>query len=431
MELLYNTKTTNKLNTIVINRPREPLTIFLFTIFILLFSFSTSYGQQNQKSKDSTATENIGAYPDYAYVRAGDFDGAIKIPGVAGSFKLGGFVQMNANFDFDNQGFQQIGVPFSVPLDGDSEDGEQQFAIHGRLTTFNFDYRRETKVGDLRIFIEFDMFGEGNTGEFTNDYTVRLRHAGVELGNWRFGQYHSGFIDLFSLPESADPESPLAGAVLRQPGIYYMRGDHVGSNWGVGIENPAFDYSGNNDQYRSESMPTLVAFRRLERTWGYVRLAGLFKQLRSKEEDTYVGGVHLSGQWNTNFIKEKDNLKFGAQYGDGFVHYYSSFVGGLDGFIADNGDIEATGILALHLDYQHWWTDRLRSTIMYSFFDLDSPDLADGLSYSDGERYTVNLFWDPIKSVSFGWELNYQTIETANGADGSGLRFEMVGRFFF
>jgi hypothetical protein len=210
-----------------------------------------------------------------------------------------------------------------------------------------------------------------------------------------------------------------------------MRGDHVGSNWGVGIENPAFDYSGNNDQYRSESMPTIVAFRRLERTWGYVRLAGLFKQLRSKEEDTYVGGVHLSGQWNTNFIKEKDNLKFGAQYGDGFVHYYSSFVGGLDGFIADNGDIEATGILALHLDYQHWWTDRLRSTIMYSFFDLDSPDLADGLSYSDGERYTVNLFWDPIKSVSFGWELNYQTIETANGADGSGLRFEMVGRFFF
>ncbi|MEM9001815.1 MAG: DcaP family trimeric outer membrane transporter [Bacteroidota bacterium] len=401
-------------------------------IFFLVIASVVTTPIRAQVAADSTDTDKyIGGFPDYAFVRAGDFDGAISIPGIPGSFKIGGFVSLNVNYDTDNQGFQQIGTPPTIPLDGNSEDGEDQFAIHARLTTFNFDYRTPTKVGDMRIFIEFDMFGNGD--EFTNDYDVRLRHAGVELGNWRFGQYHSGFIDLFSLPESADPESPLAGMVLRQPGIYYVRGGdgHEGTNYGFGIENPAFDVGGNTDLVRSEAMPNFVAFGRLERDWGYLRLAGLFLQLRSKTEDIYTGGIHLSGRLDTPFITEKDNLKFGAQFGEGFVHYYSSFVGGLDGVISDDGTVDATGILGAHLDYQHWWSKNLRSTFMFSFFELDSPNMADPLSYSGGERYTVNLFWNPIASASFGWEMNYNTIETADGSDGEGLRFEFVGRFFF
>ena len=384
---------------------------------------------KTEEKKDTTTHAKIGRYPDDAFIRTGDFDGAIKIPGNPGSFKLGGFVQVNANYDFDNQGFQQIGVPFSIPLDDDSEDGEDQSAIHARLTTFNFDYRTPTDYGDFRTFIEFDMFGDGD--EFTNDYDVRLRHAAVELGNWRFGQYHSGFIDTFSLPESADPTSPLATPVLRQPGIYYMRGENEGSNFGVGIENPAFDYAGNSDQLRSESMPNLVAFGRIQRDWGYIRLAALALQMRSKTDEVYTGGAHLSGRINLPFAGGKDNLSFGIQAGEGFVHYYSSFVGGLDGVIADNGDIEAYGILGAHLDYQHWWSDRWRSTFMASFFDLDTPALAAPLSYAGGERFTANLFWSPIDAASFGIELNYNTLVTADGSEGEGLRLEAVGRFFF
>ncbi len=388
--------------------------------------------QAFSQERDTSDTENlVGRYPDYAFIRSGDFSGSIKIPGTDGSFKIGGFVQMNANFDVDNQGFQQIGVPLSIPLDGDSEDGEQQFAIHARLTTFNMDYRMPTKVGKLRIFIEFDMFGDGD--QFTNDYDVRLRHAGVELGNWRFGQYHSGFLDLFSYPESADPESPLAAPVLRQPGIYYVTGKdgHQGSHFGIGIENPSFDFSGNTDLNRSEAMPNFVAFGRLEREWGYLRLAGLFLQLRSKTEDVYTGGLHFSGRLKLPFLGKKDNLTFGLQYGEGFVHYYSSFVGGLDGYIGDDGEVQVAGILGAHVDYQHWWSKTLRSTFMFSFFELDSPSLADPLSYSGGERYTVNLFWSPIDAAAFGIEGNFNTIKTADGSEGEGTRIEAVGRFFF
>ncbi|MEM7583572.1 MAG: DcaP family trimeric outer membrane transporter [Acidobacteriota bacterium] len=376
-----------------------------------------------------SSRQPLGRLPDDAFVTAGDFNGSVRIPGSAGSFRIGGMVQVNANYDVDNKGFQQIGTPPTIPLDGDTEDGEQQTAIHARLSLFNFDYRAPTKLGDFRIFIEFDMFGDGD--QFTNDYDVRLRHAGVELGNWRFGQYHSGFVDTFAQPESADPGSPLAVPVLRQPGIYYMRGGHDASNYGFGIENPAFDFGGNTDFIRSESVPTFVAFGRLQREWGYLRVAGLGLQLRSKTEEIYTGGVHLSGRLNTPLTGDDDNLSFGIQIGEGFVHYYSSFIGGLDGVIGDDGDVEATGILGAFVGYQHWWTKRLRSTFMASFFELDSPDLAEPLSYSGGERYTANLFWSPIGAVSLGLEINYNTIETADGSEGEGLRIESVGRFFF
>ena len=390
---------------------------------------SEGQDSSNNESRFLSSRQPIGRYRDDAFVSAGDFSGSVKVPGTAGSFRIGGAVLVNANFDFDNQGFQQIGVPPSIPLDGDSEDGEQQAAIHARFSQFNFDYRAPTDYGDLRVFLEFDMFGDGD--EFTNDYDVRLRHAGVEFGNWRFGQYHSGFIDVFALPESADPESPLATPVLRQPGIYYMRGGHEGSNFGVGIENPAFDFSGNASLLRSESMPNFVAFARLQRDWGYIRLAGLAMQMRSKVEDVYTGGGHLSGRLNTPLIGEKDNIAFGIQAGNGFVHYYSSFVGGLDGVIADDGSIETTGILGAYLGYQHWWSDRWRSTFMASFFELDSPALADPLSYSGGERYTANLFWTPIEGVSYGVEYNWNSIETANGSKGDGSRIECVAAFVF
>ncbi len=310
---------------------------------------ATSAAESNESSelvKRDTFLQRrpIGRVPDDAFVTAGDFSGSVSIPGSAGSFRIGGMVQVNGNYDWDNQGFQQIGVPTSIPIDGDPDDGEKQFGIHARLSNFNLDYRAPTAMGNFRAFVEFDMFGDGD--QFTNDYDVRLRHAGVELGNWRFGQYHSGFIDVFALPESADPGSPLAAPVLRQPGFYYMRGTNDGSNVGLGIENPAFDFAGNADLLLSESLPNVVAFGKLQRDWGYVRLAGLGLQLRSRNEEVLTGGVHLSGRINTPKTGPDDNVSFGVQYGEGFVHYYSSFVGGLDGVISDTGDVEATGIEA-------------------------------------------------------------------------------------
>ena len=239
-------------------------------------------------------------------------------------------------------------------------------------------------------------------------------------------------MDVFSLPETAAPGGPLAVPILRNPGIYYARGDRTGSNWGIGIENPAADLGGATDLIASEAVPNIVGFGQLKRDWGYVRLAGLGLQLKSDTDSVFTGGANLTGRINTAFTgSDQNNIAFGAQYGSGFVHYFSSFVGDLDGIISDDGEVQATEVLGAFLGYQHFWTNRWRSTVTGSFFDIDLPTGANALDYSDGERVSANLFYTPIDGVTFGLEGIYNTVETVDGSGGAGARIEFVGRFDF
>ncbi|MEM6626427.1 MAG: DcaP family trimeric outer membrane transporter [Pseudomonadota bacterium] len=372
----------------------------------------------------------IGRFPDDAFVTAGNFDRSISVSGTPGSFRVGGLIQINSNFDPDNQGFQFIGTAPTIPLDGDADDETSQFAIHARHTRVNFDYRAPTTLGEFRTFVEFDFFGDGD--EFTNDFDLRLRHAAAELGPFKIGQFWSGFVDVFSFPETADPGGPLAAPVLRNPGIYYVRGERQGSNWGIGIENPAADLGGNEDLLASESAPNVVGFAQLERDWGHLRIAGLGVQLKSDTDTDYTGAVHVSGRVQTPFTgSEQNNISFATQYGAGITHYYSSFTGGLDGIIDDDGEVGSTELFGAFIGYQHFWTDRWRSTITGSVFDLDQPSGADPLSFDNAERVSLSLFYTPIDGVTLGLEGIYNTIETDDGSDGEGTRIEFVGRFDF
>jgi len=372
----------------------------------------------------------IGRFPDDAFVTTGSFDRSINLPGSPGSFRVGGMLQINANFDPDNAGFQFIGTPPTIPLDGSIDDGTDQFAIHARHSRVNFDYRAPTKLGEFRTFVEFDFFGDGD--EFTNDYDLRLRHAAAELGPLKIGQFWSGFVDVFSFPETADPGGPLAAPVLRNPGIYFVKGERQGSNWGVGIENPAADLGGKEEFIASESAPNVVAFAQLQRNWGHLRIAGLGVQLRSDMDTDYGAGVHVSGRVATAFTgSDKNNISFATQYGTGITHYFSSFVGGLDGIIAEDGQVEATELFGAFVGYQQFWTDRWRSTVTASYFELDQPNGVDPLSFENAERFSANLFYTPIDGVTFGLEGIYNTIETIDASDGEGVRIEFVGRFDF
>lgn len=377
-----------------------------------------------------SARQPLGRFPDDAFVTAGEFDRSISVPGTSGSFRVGGAVQLNANYDPDNQGFQFIGTPPTIPVDGDVDDGSDQFLIHPRHSRVNFDFRAPTRLGQFRTFVEFDFFGDGN--EFTNDFDLRLRHAAAELGPWKIGQFWSGFTDVFALPETADPGGPLAAPALRQPGVYYVSGSLSESNWGLGVENPAADLGGNTALQASESIPTIVGFSRLSRDWGYLRFSGIALELKSDTDSDLTGGVQVTGRLNTPVTgSEFNNLAFGAVYGAGFTHYYSSFLGGLAGIIADDGAVEATDIAGAYLGYQHFWTDRWRSTLTASFFDFDHPSGAAPDSFANSERYSMNLFYNPIDGVTFGLEGIYNDIETFDGSVGEGVRIEFVGRFDF
>ncbi|MEL6828164.1 MAG: DcaP family trimeric outer membrane transporter [Pseudomonadota bacterium] len=370
----------------------------------------------------------VGRVPDDAIVTAGDFEGSVSLPGSTASMRIGGYVQADIGYDFDSLGFSDSLNLRTIPLDGSSSDGRQVFRSHARYTRLNFDVRDQTAWGEFRSFLEMDFFGSGN--DTTNNYTPVLRHAAAGVGNVYVGQYWSQFVDIAASPEG--PNNPFAVPIVRNPGIRWRT--DLNESWRValGIEDPAGDLSGDSAQLASDSLPNVTGYVQYTQPWGRVRLAGLGLQLESTTDSVYTGGVNVSGRINLPVFGEKDNLAFAAQAGEGFTHYYATLANvGLEGVVAEDGSVEATGILAGHLSYQHWWTDALRSTFKLSAVEFDSPAGSSESATDGGSSVAFNLFWTPVKNGTFGIEYVYADREVVSGLTGEGSRLSAQARFDF
>jgi len=395
------------------------------------------YPQIDEEAAQNSASVNtgidagryeVGRVPDDAIVTAGDFEGSISMPGSTASMRIGGYIQADVGYDFDSLGFSDSLNLRTIPLDGSSSDGREVFRSHARYTRLNFDVRDQTAWGEFRSFLELDFFGSGN--DTTNNYTPVLRHAAAGVGDVYVGQYWSQFVDIAASPEG--PNNPFAVPIVRNPGIRWRT--DLNESWRValGIEDPAGDLSGDSARLASDSMPNVTGYVQYTQPWGRVRIAGLGLQLESTTDSVYTGGVNVSGRINLPVFGEKDNLAFAAQAGEGFAHYYATLANvGLEGVVADDGTVEATGVLAGHLSYQHWWTDALRSTFKISAVEFDSPTGSNETATEGGSSLAFNLFWTPVKNGTFGIEYVYADREVVNGLTGEGSRLSAQARFDF
>ena len=370
----------------------------------------------------------VGRVPDDAIVTAGDFEGSITLPGSTASMRIGGYIQADFGYDFDSLGFSDSLNLRTIPLDGSTIDGEQVFRSHARYTRLNLDVRDQTRLGEFRSFLEIDFFGSGS--DTTNNYTPVLRHAAAGVGGLYVGQYWSQFVDIAASPEG--PNNPFAIPIVRNPGIRYRT--DLNENWrvAIGLEDPAGDLTGDSALLASDSTPNVTGYIQYTGDWGRVRLAGLGLQLESTTDSVYTGGFNLSGRLNLPFLGAKDNLAFAAQGGEGFAHYYATLANvGLEGVVSDDGSVEATGVLAAHLSYQHWWSDALRSTFKISAIEFDSPEGSSDTATEGGSSTAVNLFWTPVKNATFGVEYVYADHEVVDGQTGEGSRLSAQARLDF
>lgn len=118
-------------------------------------------------------------------VKAGDFPGAIQLPGDDGiSLAIGGFVKTAVIVDSHAE---KMGADF-VPATPGSSDNNGSFSIDSTLTRLYFDARAPVPDGKVRGYIEYDMNASNN-----GSLGVKLRHAygtrenkdGSELDNHR------------------------------------------------------------------------------------------------------------------------------------------------------------------------------------------------------------------------------------------------------
>ena len=435
---------------------------------------------------------------------AGSFPGSFLVPGTQTSFKVGGYVKGDFTYDFSaQQSIIGGAAPTSAPFDGSSHapifdsNGFKFTAgtghnIHGRsqLTAaesrFNIETRTPTSYGELKTFIEGDFTdpnGLTHSGSFkvnSNSSGFRLRYAYGTLGPVLIGQFNSVFRDSSAEPETLDFGGAIVAGVTRQPQFRYTFDFGNGLTLAAAAENPQTSVinnlfkanictsattaatcvvtfgpnaggttfgTGNGDK-----IPDFTAALKYAGPWGGISLRGVIRDLywhngataapnTTANSSTVGWGLGLSGTltgfwgkdavgWQVNGGKGAGRYVFGAQLTnpDSGVSFLNS------------ADLKPIGQVSGMIQYQHWWTDMLRSTVAGSYakqyvqsdvFPTCSSNPACLPTLDRAWTVHVNLIWSPVPQVDTGIEWIRMQARNQAGLDANTNRFQVSTKFKF
>lgn len=354
------------------------------------------------------------------------YQGFMQLFGTKTWVKLGGYVKLDAIADSTKVGNPNMFITSRIPVEGETDYGKNEhFAMHAKQTRISLELRSPTRLGSLKIFYENDFFG--NNTEPSMDY--RLRHFYGQVANITVGQTWSTFYDPDVFPDTLDFEGPGVLPVVRQPELRYTVPIKKSEMFAaIAIEQPKSDLGNLPDGADGRNtMPDFAGNWRWEGKPGHVQVGGLLRSLAYDSsigpDDTELGwGVNLSGGLKTF---GQDSLVASVSYGDGIGRYIQDLPGGSAGVIGPTGDLETLTAWGAMLGYRHQWSEKWRSTISYSYVELDNRAEQGDFAYDHTHYAQANIIWAPTKNFYVGLEYMYGTKETRNGSNGDNHRVQL------
>lgn len=355
--------------------------------------------------------------------------GYVHIPGTDASMKLGGYVKMNIIQSFDPVGSADRFTPGSIPVPADPNDLENQAHLTTRQSRLNVDMRRDSTLGPLRAFIEGDFAGEGDT--------YRLRHAYGQLGKVLAGQTWSTMVDITATPEDIDFEGLNGRVNVRQPQLRFFPSIGENLDLAIAIEDPNPDVTGGTGLTK---VPDLVAAIRFS-SWNrlHIKAALLLRQIRAEADNNpgteakeHGWGISVSG--HIKLWDDRDEFMYQLNYGDGIGRYINDLgsVGGQDAvFDPITGELKVLTAFGGYLAYQHWWSGKMRSTLVASYTDVDNLDFQPDNAYHQTKRVTANLLFSPIPRVDIGAEVLWGERTNKDGSSADALQLQIAAKYIF
>ncbi|MCL1048481.1 porin [Shewanella abyssi] len=293
--------------------------------------------------------------------------------GEDGKLTFGGYIKVDARYVSGDVGYRDFWIGTGAPL----QESASQFRIFANESRFNTKYVH----GDVMGFIEMDFLGGGGNQVVSNSANPRLRHAFIKYDGLTVGQTWTTFMNTSAIPETADFAGATVGlAFIRQGQVRYDIGDFQ-----VSIENPE---SVGGDT-ANDDLPDVVARYNFKGDWGNISISALGRSLNTTEgnSETAVGGS-IAGRFKTF---GKDDLRF--QFHQGEIGRYVG-VGAASDLIGEEVE-STTSYLAA---YRHYWTDTLRSTVLYGRVETDIAD-------AERSQWSVNLFQNLTPQLAIGIEV--------------------------
>jgi hypothetical protein len=383
--------------------------------------------------------QSIRKLPELAASAApSDFPEAFRVPGSEASIRFGGQVRTLVVRNFGAVGTDDRFVTSSIPIEGTPEAGKTSrttiSAIPSRLDT---DLRTPTPFGALRAFVQGDFAGANRT--------YRLRHAFGEWHGFTVGQTWSTFSDPEAEPDGIDFEGLNAISLFRQPLLRWTTSIADRMALAMALENPSPDLTGAEGVSQAPDFIVRLRWeprrRLLLRGGGHTQAALLVRRLRGEPIDrpnqtlsTLGIGVHVSGAVPSPWRGEKDSIKFATAAGTGIGRYITDLgtLGGQDAvYDAATNALVALPVVSTYVGYEHWWTERLRSTGTFGWVFVDNLDIQAPDALRRTTRGSVNVAWSPIPRVDLVSEFLFGRRTNKDQQDGTAGQLQIGWIFRF
>ncbi len=381
--------------------------------------------QERQQHEWETAFDEIRRDPRNKLEGTGADAGWIDVPGYNTAIRFGGFVQLDGIHDFQGSG-SNFGAfspsKISVPTDRKSNT-----EFDPRTTRMIFETRTNTALGRYSTFLSADWFGSSSNADRPRLRLRQVYMTGVGLlpgTAFTFGQANSTFMNINAWPEVLDNAGP-SSFIFVQQGLFRLSKELDDAHrWiaSVAVEQP--DNKISNGSGKSQ-LPDAVARIDLNDKWGHLMGAFAARQVKvsatsNTDADSALGwGLNFSGKLLVPTIK--DNFKFQVNGGKGIGRYIDPI--GIDAvYNAAAQRLELPRVLGAYGAYQHWWTDKIRSTFMGSytrFFNrtIESPEALKSVLHA-----SANLIYSPIRPLDVGVEYIWGQREDKDGQTGHANR---------
>jgi len=366
----------------------------------------------------------------------GDFPNAIPIPGTDASIRIGGQARFNLAHNFAALGSEGRFVTSTIPIAGTEAAGKgARTTLTASGSRFSFDFRSPSAVGYLRTFLEGDFRGSGNT--------LRLRHAFAQWQTFLFGQTWSTFSDPDAQPDGIDLEGLNAISLFRQGQVRWAREAWHDTYFAIAIEDPTPSITGAVGISVVPDLVTRLRWKPAESAPGFIKsghlqVALLLRQISGEPVpnqalSAFGYGANVSGRLPVPG-RDRDHILLSLIGGVGVGRYISDLAneGGQDAVYDSTGnELDPLHALSGYFGYEHWWTDRLRSTITYGSVVVDNLSIQGPQSYHLTHRASVNAVYSPITRLDLVAEFLWGTRENKDGGRGSSSQLQLGSRLIY
>jgi hypothetical protein len=365
--------------------------------------------------------------------------------------KFYGFARVDGIFDFNPIDSTDSFVTSAIPI---PQGRGQNAVLTPRYSRIGFMTYTPTPVNEwvAQTKLEMDFFN-GNTSGGFGSFPIRLRFAYADWGYVRFGQDASVFMDYDVYPNVLDYQGPPGMVLMRQPVLRLTLplGDQV--KWAMAVEQPFSDITPSEGGKRIQDLPDFTTHLRYDSGLGHVQLSGVLRKITNQpavgsSQDLLGWGVNLAAGFHpwaaimgTNPARKEnptglERSRFLGQYavGYGISRYFNDENGlGLDAAAGPGGMFRLIQGVGWFGAYEHWWTEKWTSTILYGEARVFVPGSLGlpGDTYKASQYAAVNLIWVPLPRLMIGAEYLYGSRFNLDGQAGYAHRMQLAFQYNF